>query len=203
LKTDRATEAGGSPRYHVAPRGLLFFYALLSIGKKPMSGYNLMVEIGDKTDGAWHPGPGAVYPTLQKLAKLGYVRARKKAGYGPRQVSYEITSAGLRNIANAKRSMQSSGERLRMMSSLFIDLMDPDDLVRFALNSFEVQAGVVRTIVESEKSRLSNEDRLFVLRQYKLYLDRELDRAAASISALEKSRHEGTVAATTRKRERA
>jgi len=201
LDRDRATESGGSPRYHVAPRGLLFFYALLSIGKKPMSGYDLMVEIGDKTDGAWRPGPGAVYPTLQKLARLGYIRARKKSGYGPRQVSYEITSAGLRNIANAKKSMGSSGERMRMMSSLFIDLMDPDDLVRFALNSFELHTGVVRTIVESEKSRLSEEDRLFVLRQYKLNLDRELDRAAASISALEKSRSERKVAATVRKRE--
>ena len=199
-ETGSATETESSPRYHVAPRGLLFFYALMRIGKKPMSGYDLMVEIGEKTDGAWRPGPGAVYPTLQKMARLGYIKAQKKARSGPRQVSYEITSAGLRNIANAKRSMGSSGERLRMMSSLFIDLMDPDDLVRFALNSFEVQPGVVRAIVESEKSGLSNEDRLFVLRQYKLNLDREMERASASISALEKSKRVGTGPPTTRRR---
>jgi len=173
------------PRYHVAPRGLLFFYALLSIGRKPMSGYDLMREIEDKTEGAWHPGPGAVYPTLQKLARQGYVKARKKSGSGPAQASYEITPAGLRNIASAKRAMESSGEKMRMMSSLFIDLMDQDDLVKFALNSFEVQAGLVRTIVESDRSGLGHVDKLFVLRQYKLNLERELAHAAASIRALD------------------
>jgi DNA-binding PadR family transcriptional regulator len=180
---------------------LLFFYALLSIGRKPMSGYDLMMEIGDKTDGAWRPGPGAVYPTLQRLAKLGYVRVRKKPGYGPTQVSYEITAAGLRNIANAKRAMESSGQRMRMMSSLFIDLMEPDDLVRFALNSFELQTGLVRTIVESEKSGMTLEDKLFVLRRYKLNLDRELARTAGSIRALEgRSGHETGAATIPQKR---
>ena len=181
-----APDAEGSPRFHIAPRGLLFFYTLLSIGKKPMSGYDLMREIEDKTEGAWRPGPGAVYPTLQKLARQGYVKARKRSGVGPTQVSYEITPAGLRNITNAKRAMGSSGERMRMMSSLFIDLMDPDDLMKFALSSFELQSGLVRTIVESEKSGLRDEDRLFVLRQFKLNLDRELRRTNDSIGALER-----------------
>ncbi|HUK80493.1 MAG TPA: PadR family transcriptional regulator [Nitrososphaerales archaeon] len=176
----------GPPRFHVAPRGLLFFYALLSIGKKPMSGYDLMREIEDKTEGAWRPGPGAVYPTLQKLVRQGYVKARKKSGVGPTQVSYEITPAGLRNIANAKRAMGSSGERMRMMSSLFIDLMEPDDLMKFALSSFELQSGLVRSIVESEKSGLSDEDRLFVLRRFRLNLDRELIRTNVTIGALER-----------------
>lgn len=185
MKTGGAPAEEGSPRFHVAPRGLLFFYALLSIGRKPMSGYDLMREIEDKTGGAWRPGPGVVYPTLQKLARQGYIKARKKSGAGPTQVSYEITPNGLRNIANAKRAMESSGERMRMLSSLFIDLMEPDDLVKFALSSFELQTGLVRTIVESEKSGLSDEDRLFVLRRYKLNLDRELTRTAASISPLE------------------
>jgi DNA-binding PadR family transcriptional regulator len=185
LETGSGLEEEDSPRYHVAPRGLLFFYALLSIGRKPMTGYDLMREVEDKTGGAWRPGPGAVYPTLKKLARRGYVKDRKKSGEGPTQVSYEITPAGLRSIVKAKRAMESSGERMRMMSSLFIDLMEPDDLVKFALSSFELQAGLVRTIVESEKSRLSDEDKLFVLRQYKLNLDRERTRNAASISALE------------------
>jgi len=185
-ETGDVPDREGPPRFHVAPRGLLFFYALLSIGKKPMSGYDLMREIEDKTEGAWRPGPGAVYPTLQKLARQGYVMARKKSGMGPAQVSYEITPAGLRNIAEAKRAMGSSGERMRMMSSLFIDLMEPDDLMKFALTSFELQSELVKSIVESEKSGLGDEDRLFVLRRFKLNLDRELIRTNGSISALER-----------------
>jgi DNA-binding PadR family transcriptional regulator len=182
---------------------LLFFYSLLSIGRKPMSGYDLMREIEEKTAGAWRPGPGTVYPTLRKLARRGFVKGRKKPGSGPTQVSYEITPAGLRNIANAKKAMESSGERMRMMSSLFIDLMEPDDLVRFALNSIELQAGLVRTILESEKSGLGDEDKLFVLRRYRLNLDRELAHAVASIGALEgRSGHQGAAVASPQKRKR-
>ncbi len=175
----------GGLRPHNAPRGLLHFYALLSIARKPMTGYDLIKEVEDKTEGAWRPGPGAVYPVLQKLGKAGYISPKKKSGAGPTQVQYEITPAGLKNIALAKKAMGSSTERLSMMSSLFLDLMEPDDLVRFALNSFELQAGLVRTIVESEKGGLTSEDRLFVLRQYRLNLERELGRAADSIKRLE------------------
>ena len=72
------------------------------------------------------------------------------------------------------------------MSSLFLDLMEPDDLVRFVLNSFEVQTGLVREIVESEKGRLGDEDKLFVLRQYKLNLERELGRATHLIEQIDR-----------------
>ena len=193
----------GSPRYHVAPRGLLFFYSLLSIGKKPMTGYDLMREIEEKTGGAWRPGPGAVYPTLRRLARQGYVKARTRPEAGRTQVTYEITSEGLSNIALSKKAMESSGERMRMMSSLFVDLMEPDDLVRFATNSFEAQSGLVRSMTESERSGLKDEDRLFILRQYRLSLERELARSAESIAAIEgRPGHEARGARTARRARR-
>ncbi len=190
---DKATEpsiknaGSGSegPRSQGAPRGLLHFYALLSIARKPMRGYDLIKEIEFKTEGAWRPGPGAVYPVLQKLVKQGYISVKRKSGDGPTQVLYEVTPAGEQNIANAKKMMKSSTERLALMRSLFIDLMEPDDLVRFILNSFEGQAETLHMIVESDKSGLSDQDRLFVLRRYKLNLERELGRAAESISEIE------------------
>jgi len=71
------------------------------------------------------------------------------------------------------------------MGRLFIDLMEPDDLVRFVLNSSEMQIELVHMIVESDRSLLSDEERLFVLRQYRLNLERELSRAMASIKEIE------------------
>lgn len=139
-----------------------------------------MKEIEVKTEGAWRPGPGAVYPVLRKLAKQGYIAVKKKAGGGPTHL-YEITPTGLRNIANSKKTMRLSAERLNLLRSLFIDLMEPDDLVRFALNSIELQIELVHMITESGKSSLSDQDRLFVLRQYRLNLERELARVIASI----------------------
>jgi DNA-binding PadR family transcriptional regulator len=177
-----------------APRGLLHFYALLSIARKPMRGYDLMREIDVKTEGAWRPGPGAVYPVLQKLVKQGLVSVKKRSGDGPTQILYEITPAGLRQIADSKRAMRTSTERMTLMSSLFIDLMESDDLVRFVLNSFDLQAQLLRMIVDSDKSKMTNQDKLFVLRQYKLNLERELGRASASLSGLERNPRQGAVA---------
>jgi DNA-binding PadR family transcriptional regulator len=174
-----------SPRPQSAPRGLLYFYALLSIARKPMRGYDLMKEVDTKTEGAWRPGPGAVYPVLRKLLRQGCIAIKKKSSDGPTQVVYEITPAGLQRIANAKMMMRSSSQRWNLMSSLFIDLMEPDDLVKLVLSSFEMHTGLVHTIIESNKSGLTDEDRLFVLRQYRLNLERELTRAAAALRQLD------------------
>jgi DNA-binding PadR family transcriptional regulator len=150
-----------------------------------MRGYDLIKEIETKTEGAWRPGPGAVYPVLRKLVNQGYIAAQKETKDGPPHILYEITPAGLENIANAKRMMKSSTERWTLMRQLFIDLMDPDDLVRFVLNSLELQIGLVHMLVESDRSSLSDEDRLFILRQYRLNLERELTRATASIKEID------------------
>ena len=176
--------ANGSPQPHGAPRGLLHFYALLNIARKPMRGYDLMKEIEIKTEGAWRPGPGAVYPVLQKLVRQGYIKVKTKARGSPPQVLYEITPAGLENIANAKKMMRSSNERWDIMRQLFIDLMEPDDLVKFVLSSMELHMDLVHTLVESDKSALSDQDKLFILRQYRLNLERELVRAIASIKEI-------------------
>jgi len=168
-----------------APRGLLHFYALLSIARKPMRGYDLIREIEVKTDGAWRPGPGAVYPVLQKLVRHGLVSVKKRSEDGPTQILYEITPAGIAYIADSKKTMRTSTERMSLMSSLFVDLMEPDDLVRFVLSSFDLQTQLLRTIVESDKSNLSVQDKLFVLRQYRLNLERELSRTLALLRGSE------------------
>ncbi|MDG6904397.1 MAG: PadR family transcriptional regulator [Nitrososphaerota archaeon] len=173
--------ASERPQPQGAPRGLLHFYTLLSIGRRPMRGYDIMKDIEMKTEGAWRPGPGAVYPVLQKLMKQGFINAKAKSKGNPPQVVYEITPSGLENIANAKKMMKSSSQRWNIMRQLFIDLMEPDDLVKFAINSMEMQMDLVHTLVESEKSTLSSQDRLFILRQYKLNLERELSRTAGLV----------------------
>jgi DNA-binding PadR family transcriptional regulator len=126
-----------------------------------------------------------VYPVLRKLVGQGYVSVKKKSREGPTQILYEITPAGLDRIANAKRMMRTSTERMTLMSSLFLDLMESDDLVSFALNSFDMPGQLVRMIVESARGRLSDQDKLFVLRQYKLNLEREVSRVSTLINGLE------------------
>jgi DNA-binding PadR family transcriptional regulator len=192
----QASDLGGQEdhtealRPQSAPRGLLHFYALMSISRKPMRGYDLIREIEVKTEGAWRPGPGAVYPVLQKLVSQGYVSVKKRSKAGPNQILYEITPAGLRHIADAKKTMRISTERMSLMSSLFLDLMESDDLVRFVLNSFDLQGQLVRMVVESTRGKLSDQDKLFVLRQYRLNLERELSRLSTLLGELESGTNE-------------
>ena len=174
-----------------APRGLLNFYALFSIARRPMRGYDLIKEIETKTKGAWRPGPGTVYPVLQKMVKRGLISVKKSSKAGPTQILYEITPAGLNRITDAKKMMRTSTERMSLMSSLFIDLMEPDDLVGFVLTSFDLQTQLVRMIVESGNGKLTDQDKLFVLRQHRLNLERELSRMTTLLGELEAKTKQG------------
>jgi DNA-binding PadR family transcriptional regulator len=66
--------------------------AILSLlGDAPANGYGLMKSIGERTEGAWRPSPGSVYPTLQQLVDEGLITV---SGEG-RQSLYQLTSEGI------------------------------------------------------------------------------------------------------------
>ncbi|MFD7655645.1 PadR family transcriptional regulator [Actinosynnema sp. NPDC059797] len=53
---------------------------LTLLAERPMHGYEMIQEIGRRTDGLWRPSPGSVYPTLQLLADEGLVSVEEEAG---------------------------------------------------------------------------------------------------------------------------
>ncbi|CCH34312.1 PadR family transcriptional regulator [Actinosynnema sp. NPDC047251] len=53
---------------------------LALLAERPMHGYEMIQEIGRRTDGLWRPSPGSVYPTLQLLADEGLVAAAEESG---------------------------------------------------------------------------------------------------------------------------
>lgn len=63
---------------------------LVSLAVEPMHGYQIIQAIEARTNGAWKPSPGSVYPTLQLLADEGLVSASES---GDRKV-YTLTEAG-------------------------------------------------------------------------------------------------------------
>ena len=167
-----------------APRGLLHFYALWKIAGKPMSGYQLMQDIEAKTEGAWRPGPGAIYPILKKLAEKGYIRETKGERKGSSQTVYEITASGRNSIAAARKAFRSSGERWTLMRRVFSDLMEPEDLNRFVLESPYRHFEFVHELMLSNGHRISQEDKLYLLRQYNLLLERELSWSEKTLKTL-------------------
>jgi DNA-binding PadR family transcriptional regulator len=63
--------------------------ALLS--ERPMHGYEMIQEIGDRSNGLWRPSPGSVYPTLQMLVDEGLIVATETGGS---KRLFELTNEG-------------------------------------------------------------------------------------------------------------
>jgi DNA-binding PadR family transcriptional regulator len=73
-----------------ARRGDVRAAALVLLDEEPRNGYQLMQEIERRSDGAWRPSPGAVYPALQQLEDEGLVRTSEREG----RKLYELTDEG-------------------------------------------------------------------------------------------------------------
>ncbi len=77
----------------VAPRmgrGDVRVAILMLLAEEPMHGYQIIREIEKRSDGAWKPSPGSVYPTLQLLADEGLIQAEEAGG----RKTYSLTENG-------------------------------------------------------------------------------------------------------------
>ena len=83
----------GGPRFggRRAGRGDIRAAVLALLAEQPMHGYQIIQELSDRTQGAWRPSPGSVYPTLQQLADEEL--ARETTSDTGKRV-YELTDAG-------------------------------------------------------------------------------------------------------------
>ncbi|MFB7448243.1 MULTISPECIES: PadR family transcriptional regulator [unclassified Streptomyces] len=69
---------GGGPGR--ARRGDVRASILALLKDRPMHGYEMIREIGERSDGAWKPSPGSVYPTLQMLEDEGLITSASEGG---------------------------------------------------------------------------------------------------------------------------
>lgn len=63
-----------------AQRGDVRTAILLLLADQPMHGYQIMQAMSDRTGGAWHPSPGAIYPTIAQLEDEGLVTTKEDGG---------------------------------------------------------------------------------------------------------------------------
>jgi DNA-binding PadR family transcriptional regulator len=47
---------------------------------EPVNGYQVIQQISDRSEGAWRPSPGSVYPTIQQLEDEGLVESDDERG---------------------------------------------------------------------------------------------------------------------------
>jgi len=63
---------------------------LLLLAEEPRNGYQIMQEVQERSDGAWRPSPGSVYPALQQLEDEGLIRSEEHDG----RKLFALTDAG-------------------------------------------------------------------------------------------------------------
>ena len=83
-------------------RGDIRTAVLAVLAEEPGHGYDVIQRLEDKTEGAWRPSPGSVYPTLQLLDDEGLARSVERDG----KRVYELTDAGR---AEAQRRIDEAG----------------------------------------------------------------------------------------------
>ncbi len=78
-----------------ARRGEARYVLLDALAAGPMHGYEIIKSLEERSGGQYAPSPGTVYPTMQLLEDLGWVRAKQDAD---RKV-FEITEPGRAELA--------------------------------------------------------------------------------------------------------
>ncbi len=85
-----AGQGGGRAR-----RGDIRTAVLRLLSEAPMHGYQIIQELSARSEGAWSPSPGSVYPTLQLLADEGLVTSEESGG----KKVFRLTDAGTAAVA--------------------------------------------------------------------------------------------------------
>jgi DNA-binding PadR family transcriptional regulator len=65
-------------------------------GGEEINGYQVIQQIGERSNGAWRPSPGSVYPTIQQLEDEGLLRTVERHG----RRSVELTDAGVQYVTD-------------------------------------------------------------------------------------------------------
>ncbi len=77
----------GGPR---ARRGDVRAAVLALLADRPMHGYEMIKEIEERSEGAWTPSAGSIYPTLQMLEDEGLIHGEDSGG----KRRFSLTDAG-------------------------------------------------------------------------------------------------------------
>jgi DNA-binding PadR family transcriptional regulator len=70
----------GPPRGPRVRRGDVRVAILAVLAVEPLNGYQVIQQISERTDGAWRPSPGSVYPTISQLEDEGLIEGDDERG---------------------------------------------------------------------------------------------------------------------------
>jgi DNA-binding PadR family transcriptional regulator len=130
---------GFGPFFRGFERGDIKYLILDLLMDKPRHGYEIIKELESRYCGFYSPSPGTVYPTLQMLEDLGWVKSKESEG----KRVYQITETGKQELKDRKERVDSMWDqaehwrsfKLEDLNDLFEDLAELKKLVRMKMHA--------------------------------------------------------------------
>ena len=101
-------------------RSLLALFILHSLSKSPKSGYDLLLEIKEKTGGLWVPSKGTLYPVLNQLKDeclIEVIATGRRA-----KTTFEVTESGKDALNTVKERGKESHRKMTLYRNLIFDI---------------------------------------------------------------------------------
>ncbi len=140
------------------------------LSRSPQTGYSIIQTIDEKTEGAWKPGAGTLYPLLKGLLKEGLVKLSGGSGGGVSK-TYALTAKGKRSLDEARRMIAGLGRKEPVMGRLFAELLPGSVFVPMMLRRIKDGGEVFKQKV----AELPEEERTPMLRELRLALGNQLE----------------------------
>ena len=102
----------------MVPKGFLRFHVLEALNEKPMSGSELMDEIGKNMGGNWKPSPGSIYPLLAWLQDNQYITELPHENGLKR---YQLTQTGKDLLEEQTKVREKFRSEVGFMANPFFD----------------------------------------------------------------------------------
>lgn len=142
---------------HSWKTGFLGMYALSVMEEGPVYGYQIASRVAEKTENAWRPGAGSIYPALNRLTQKGLARERRVG----RRRMYAITQAGRQRLRQFRKHVGLRSMERMEISRLFLDMLSEEEasrmLVRRLNATLEMIAELSSTASAEEAAYLRDE----------------------------------------------
>lgn len=135
--------------------------ALLLLDEEPRNGYQLIQDIAERSNGAWRPSPGSIYPALAQLQDEGLIAEGQADG----RRTFALTETGRAHVR----------DRREELAAVFDGLDEPVDEAAVELQSLLAQLGAA----VGQVAQAGTEEHLAAARQLLVQTRRALYRLLA------------------------
>src|SRR5256886_9722264 len=123
-----------------------------------------------------------LYPMLKKMVDEGLITDEPKGKGKVDHRTYHITKKGLEHVRVGKGFFANFGQRWSSMRRIFIEMLEPEDVGKFLVDGSKTQFQIAQEALESKLENIDSSEARFILKEYALNLERQLDWANSTLN---------------------